>query len=87
MFLIGLVNPNYMYAGIDGAIHLAEDSVNAATAVPWALMSVIVIGFITAFVFTVAMVYSLSDLAAVLAITTGYVPFCVEAGFPTNSGL
>lgn len=72
VFLTGLVNPNYMYAGIDGAIHLAEECVNAATAVPYALMSTIVIGFVTSFFFTVAMVYSMSDFDAVVGTATGF---------------
>ena len=46
-----------MFDGLDGAIHLAEDCSNAAVAVPLALMSTVVIGFITSFTFTVAMIY------------------------------
>lgn len=66
VFLTGLVNPNFIYSGLDGAIHLAEECRNAAQAVPRALVSTIVIGFISSFVFVVAMTYSFSDLEAVL---------------------
>lgn len=72
-FLTGLVNPNYMYAGIDGAIHLAEECKNAAVAVPRALMSTIIIGFITAFCFTITMLYCTHDFDAVVTTPTGYV--------------
>lgn len=61
VFLIGMTNTNYMYAGIDGAIHLAEDTLNPASAVPWALVSTLLIGFITAFVFVVSMFYCIND--------------------------
>ena len=54
-FLTGLINPNYVYAGIDGAIHLAEECSNASMAVPFALMSTLSIGFITSFAFVIAM--------------------------------
>lgn len=67
LFLTGLVNPNFIYSGLDGAIHLAEECTNAATAIPRALMSTVVIGFVTSFAFAVAMCYSYSDFDAVLA--------------------
>ncbi|OBT56539.1 hypothetical protein VE04_03247 [Pseudogymnoascus sp. 24MN13] len=70
VFLTGLVNPNFMYSGLDGAIHLAEDCINASTAVPQALMATIVIGFVTTFAFVVAMFYCISDFDAVLMTPT-----------------
>ncbi|KAF9887402.1 hypothetical protein FE257_010257 [Aspergillus nanangensis] len=70
VFLTGLANPNFMYAGIDGAIHLAEECSNAVTAVPLALLSTVVIGFVTAFAFSISMLYSLVDLEAVLTTAT-----------------
>lgn len=70
-FLTGLVSPNYMYAGIDGALHLAEDCTNAATAVPWALVSTLTIGFATTFAFMIAMLYCTHDLQAVVETSTG----------------
>jgi choline transport protein len=72
-FLTGLVNPNYMYAGIDGAIHLAEECKNAAVVVPRALMSTITIGFVTSFIFAIVMVYCTNNLEAVVSTPTGYV--------------
>ncbi|KAJ5812493.1 hypothetical protein N7474_008794 [Penicillium riverlandense] len=70
-FLTGMINPNYIYCGIDGAIHLAEECSNANTAVPFALMSTLAIGFITSFAFVIAMLYSLTDLNAVINTVTG----------------
>ncbi|KAL4912930.1 amino acid/polyamine transporter I [Aspergillus aurantiobrunneus] len=70
-FLTGLVSPNYMYAGIDGALHLAEDCRNAATAVPWALVSTLTIGLGTSFAFMIAMLSCTHDLHAVVESSTG----------------
>ncbi|KAF2819849.1 amino acid transporter [Ophiobolus disseminans] len=70
-FLTGLVNPNYMYAGIDGAIHLAEECKNAAIIVPRALMSTIIIGFVTSFAFAIVSVYCTGDFEAVVSTPTG----------------
>ncbi|KAF5549070.1 amino acid polyamine transporter I [Fusarium mexicanum] len=71
VFLTGMANPNFMFAGIDGAVHLAEEVTNASRTVPQALMSTIVIGFVTAFAFTLAMLYSLTNFDQVLENTTG----------------
>ena len=70
VFLTGLVNPNFMYSGLDGAIHLAEDCINASTAVPMTLVAVIIIGFVTTFPFLIAMFYCISDFDAVLGTPT-----------------
>ncbi|KAK7192105.1 choline transport [Paraphaeosphaeria sporulosa] len=69
-FLTGLVNSNYMYAGIDGVIHLAEECKNAAMVVPRALMSTIAIGFVTSFVFAIVMVYCTNDFDAAVSTPT-----------------
>ncbi|KAM0228544.1 hypothetical protein ACHAPO_010621 [Fusarium lateritium] len=71
VFLTGVANPNFMFAGIDGAVHLAEEVTGAAKTIPRALISTIVIGFTTAFAFTLAMLYSLNNFDEVLKNATG----------------
>ena len=66
-----MANPNFILAGLDGAVHLAEEVSNAAQAVPRALLSTVVIGFTTAFSFALAMLYSMSDFEEVLNSGTG----------------
>lgn len=63
---MGLINSNYGFAGLDGAVHLAEDCTNAASAVPLALFTAIGIGFGTAFAFVVAALYCVKDFHAVV---------------------
>lgn len=65
------MSPNYMYDGLDGAVHLAEDCTNAARAVPLALISTVAIGFVTALTFAIAMAYCIVDLNAAINTTTG----------------
>ncbi|KAF7718131.1 Amino acid transporter [Penicillium ucsense] len=72
VFLTGLITPNYMFGGLDGVLHLAEECTNAATAVPRALMSTVAIGCISSFVFAVSMLYSLSNFDEVLGTITGF---------------
>ncbi|XEV01471.1 hypothetical protein FSHL1_006758 [Fusarium sambucinum] len=71
VFLTGVANPNFMFAGIDGAVHLAEEVTGAAKTIPRSLISTIVIGFTTAFAFTLAMLYSLNNFDEVLKNATG----------------
>ncbi|KAM0491546.1 hypothetical protein ACHAP8_010592 [Fusarium lateritium] len=71
LFLTGVANPNFMFAGIDGAVHLAEEVTGAAKTIPRSLISTIVIGFTTAFAFTLAMLYSLNNFDEVLKNATG----------------
>ncbi|KZL87436.1 choline transport [Colletotrichum incanum] len=67
VFLTGLLNPNFIYSGLDGAIHLAEECTNASSTIPRALISTVTIGFVSAYTFSVAMLYSFTDFEPVLS--------------------
>ena len=75
VFFFGLVNPSYMFGGIDGALHLSEESPNPSVAIPRALVWTLIIGFVSTFPFIIAMLYCISDLDAVLETPTGLVTF------------
>ncbi|KAG9502174.1 hypothetical protein J7337_004999 [Fusarium musae] len=68
-FMTSLVTPCYMYGGLDAALHLAEETMNASQTVPRALMATIGIGFLTAFTFAVSMAYCISDMEDLLTAT------------------
>ncbi|KAL1583194.1 hypothetical protein WHR41_07921 [Cladosporium halotolerans] len=70
-FLVGMLSPGYMYAGLDGAIHLAEESKNASVAVPRALMSTWIIGSLTSIIVSIAVMYSAQDFEAIATTPTG----------------
>ena len=72
VFLLGLINPLYGFCGLDGAIHLAEDCFEPAKTVPRALCTSLVVGFVTAFLFVVSMLYCIKDIEAALNSRTGY---------------
>ncbi|KAK4689137.1 choline transport protein, partial [Tremellales sp. Uapishka_1] len=63
----GLVNPAYVFAGLDGAIHIAEDCLAPARAVPYALFSTVGMGLFTGFAMSVGLLYCIQDLDAALA--------------------
>lgn len=64
VFLTGLLNAAFMYSGLDSTIHLAEECTNPKRAIPLALLSTVTVGFITSFVYTVAIAYSIVDIEA-----------------------
>lgn len=67
IFLIGLLNANFAFVGIDGAVHLAEDCRNAAQCVPRALLTTVLLGFGVGFPFLVVMFYCVYDSDLVIS--------------------
>lgn len=70
-FIVGLINPNWSFNGLDAATHIAEESLNPAVDIPKALMSTIIIGFVTTFTYCIAIFFCIRNLDAVLASNTG----------------
>ncbi|KAK5047013.1 hypothetical protein LTR84_006955 [Exophiala bonariae] len=73
-FMIGLLPPFFMFGGLDGALHVAEEANNAHRVVPRVTVGVVVVGFCTAFPFAIAIMYSISDFTAIVG-SSGYIPF------------
>lgn len=71
-YLTGLSTPQFMLSGLDAALHLAEECLEAEKIVPRAVMVTVLVGFLTAFPFAIAAVYSWKDIAATLDDPTGY---------------
>ena len=64
-FILGLVNANWPYIGLDSAIHLADEVASPETAIPKTIMWTVAIGFCTALGFVISMMFSLQDIATV----------------------
>ena len=69
-FIVGLVNTNWAFACLDCATHLAEEVHAPERMVPVAIMGTVAIGFVTAWFYSVAMFFSVQDLAAVFGTPT-----------------
>lgn len=61
-FIVGLINPNWSFACLDSATHLAEEVLQPERVIPIAIMGTVAIGFTTAFLYSIAMFYSMTDL-------------------------
>ncbi|KAL8789737.1 MAG: hypothetical protein Q9213_000988 [Squamulea squamosa] len=72
VFMMGLTNPVYGFGGLDGAVYLGEDCFEPAKSVLRAIISSLVVGFITTFFFAISTLYCIKDLdAAVNSQTQG----------------
>ncbi|KAG5417010.1 hypothetical protein I9W82_004643 [Candida metapsilosis] len=71
-FIVGLINPNWSFNGLDAATHIAEESLNPAVDIPTALISTVIIGFVTTFAYCIAIFFSIRNMDAVLASNTGF---------------
>ena len=71
-FITGLLTPAFMYGGLDGSLHLAEEAQNPRKVVPRVCVGVIVVGFCTACPFAITILYSISDFEAIVT-SSGYV--------------
>ncbi len=70
-FMLAIGNAVYSYLGSDCAAHLAEEIDNPSKNLPKVILYPLAMGLLTAFPFTVALMYSITDIKAVLNTVTG----------------
>ncbi|KAM5356546.1 hypothetical protein ACJ41O_003192 [Fusarium nematophilum] len=70
-FAVGLINCNWAFSGLDCAVHMAEEVCNPEKIIPIAIMGTVAIGFVTAWLFGLAMMFSIRDFEAVAETPTG----------------
>jgi len=64
-FLLGLLTPLWTIASFDSGVHISEEASNAATAVPWAIISAVGISAVLGFAINLALAFSMgTDLEA-----------------------
>lgn len=61
-FIVGLINPNWSFACLDSATHLAEEVPRPERNIPFAIIGTVVIGFVTSFLYSISMFFSIRDL-------------------------
>ncbi|KAI9933978.1 hypothetical protein ASPWEDRAFT_35956 [Aspergillus wentii DTO 134E9] len=69
-FLIGLINPNWVFACLDSATHLAEEVVHPERNIPIAIMCTVLIGFLTSWFYCMAMFFSVNNLDDIINTST-----------------
>ncbi|KAL8666977.1 MAG: hypothetical protein Q9168_007356, partial [Polycauliona sp. 1 TL-2023] len=60
------LSPKYAYGGTDGAIHIAEEIPRPSKNIPKAMNLTMAIGFLTAFPMSLALMFGITDIDAVL---------------------
>ncbi|PLB51020.1 amino acid transporter [Aspergillus steynii IBT 23096] len=71
-FLTGLSTPQFMLSGLDATLHLAEECLEPERIVPRAVIVTVLVGFLTAFPFAVAIIYSVKNVGDSLETVTGF---------------
>lgn len=69
-FLLAVINATFGYLGTDCAAHLAEEISNPSQNIPKCIIYPVLMGLGTAFPFAAALLYSITDLSAILSSTT-----------------
>ncbi|GMG03119.1 unnamed protein product [Aspergillus oryzae] len=70
-FLVGLINPNWVFACLDSATHLAEEVSRPERSIPIAILATVAIGFTTSWFYCIAMFFSVTNLDPILSTPTG----------------
>lgn len=70
-FVLAISNAVYGFLGSDCGAHLCEEIANPSKNVPKVILYPLVMGLLTAFPFAAALLYSITDLTAVLNTATG----------------
>ena len=70
-FIVGLINTNWSFAGLDCATHMAEEVHRPEKMIPIAIMGTVAIGFVTSWFYSVAMFFSMNNLNNLFNTSTG----------------
>ncbi|KAK5559199.1 hypothetical protein LTR46_002241 [Exophiala xenobiotica] len=70
-FVLAILNALYGFLGVDAGAHMCEEIPNPTVNVPKVIIYPVIIGFVTALPFSIACMYVISDLDAVLGTETG----------------
>jgi choline transport protein len=70
-FIVGLINPNWIFACLDSATHLAEEVPAPEKNIPIAIMATVGIGFVTSWTYCISMFFGIKDLSSLVNSPTG----------------
>lgn len=67
-FIVGLINPLWSYVGVDSATHMVDEvgHMRARVIVPRVMYTTVILGFVTALAYSIAMFYCITDTEKVV---------------------
>lgn len=68
--MVGLINPNWCFAALDVATHVAEEMPRPDRDIPRALIATVAIGFVTSWAYAIALLFCIQDVDAAGATPT-----------------
>ncbi|KAE8138909.1 amino acid/polyamine transporter I [Aspergillus pseudotamarii] len=69
--VVGLVNPNWIFACLDSASHLSEEVPTPERNIPIAIFATIGIGFVTSWTYCISIFFAINDLDSLVNSPTG----------------
>ena len=70
-FIVGLINPNWAFNGLDCAVHLSEEIHHPEKMIPLAILGTVAISFITSWTYSIALFFSMKDFDSLVDTATG----------------
>ncbi|KAH7345016.1 amino acid/polyamine transporter I [Rhizoctonia solani] len=70
-FIVGLINPNWSFACLDVATHMAEEVHQPERMIPLSILATVGIGFLSSLGYSIAVFFSMADLEGITASVTG----------------
>lgn len=70
-FIVGLINPNWIFACLDSATHLAEEVPQPEKNIRIAVMAIVATGFVTSWTYCVSMFFGIKDFPSLVNSSTG----------------
>jgi len=69
-WILGLLGVNWGFSCLDSCVHMAEEIPHPEKNIPRAIMGTIAIGFITSWVYSIAIFFSMQDILSVIGTPT-----------------
>ncbi|KAL8754704.1 MAG: hypothetical protein Q9199_004152 [Rusavskia elegans] len=70
-FLVGLINVNWCFVGLDCATHLSEEIHRPEKMIPIAILGTVAIGTVTSWSYSIALFFSMKDVDSLVDTATG----------------
>ncbi|GAB1518904.1 choline transporter [Rhizoctonia solani] len=70
-FIVGLINPNWSFACLDVATHMAEEIHQPERMIPLSILATVGIGLVSSLGYSIAVFFSMSDLEKITGTPTG----------------
>jgi choline transport protein len=84
-FCLGFITPAFALAGVDGIVHMSEETHNAPKNIPRAMIYSVIINGLAGFAYSITILYCITDVNAIFETPTGFPIIVVFLQGTTNN--